>query len=177
MKKALSILLSVLLLLSVFPFGVVDFTANAETSGYYTYTISNGKATITDVDTAISGAVTVPTKLGNCDVVAIGSNAFNACSSVKSVVLPETVTSIGAYSFYDCSMASINIPEAVTTIGSYAFFSTNIKTLTIPKNVTSIGSGVVDGCHYITAVNVDSANSKYSSVDGVLFSKDKTKNY
>jgi len=175
MKKLLSIALTLLLLLSSLPIGTFGIVAAAETNGYYTYTVTDGKATITDVDTAISGAVTVPSTINGYTVTAIGNHAFNGCSSVTSVVLPDTITSIGGYAFYDCGMTSINIPEGVTTIGSYAFFSTNIKTLSIPKSVISIGSGIVGGCHYITAINVDAANTKYSSTDGVLFNKDKTK--
>ena len=47
-KKVFSIILSVIMLISVIPVGAV--TASAETSGYYTYSVSNGKATITGYD-------------------------------------------------------------------------------------------------------------------------------
>ena len=45
MKKLLSILFSVIILIGICPIGAI--TANAETSGYYTYTVSNGEVTIT----------------------------------------------------------------------------------------------------------------------------------
>ena len=56
MKKALSFILAVFMVASVLPFSL---TASAEKSGYYTYSVSNGEATITDVDASISGDVTI----------------------------------------------------------------------------------------------------------------------
>ena len=62
MKKLLSILLTAIILIGIFPIGAI--TANAARSGYYTYTISNGEVTITDVDDTISGNVIIPSTLG-----------------------------------------------------------------------------------------------------------------
>ncbi len=55
-------------------------------------------------------------------VTSIWESAFDGCSNLKRVNIPDSVTSIGSYAFYGCSgLASVNIPDSVTSIGSYAF--------------------------------------------------------
>ena len=103
MKKMLSILLTAVLLLSLVPAGAVELslTAAADSEGVYTYTVSNGKATITDV--GISGDVVIPATLGGYPVTSIGSSAFYGCTSLTSVTIPDSVTSIGSWAFYGCT--------------------------------------------------------------------------
>ena len=125
MKKILSVLLSMILLISVIPFG---FTASAETvytDGYYTYTVSNGNVTITNVSAAISGDVIIPAALGGCDVVAIGAHAFYECYNITSIIIPDSVIEIDVSAFYNCyRLANITIPDSVTSIDGMAFYDT-----------------------------------------------------
>jgi len=61
-------------------------------------------------------------------VKTIGSNAFHSCSALKTVTFGENsqLTSIGSWAFRYCeSLTSIEIPKSVTTIGNYAFYSCN----------------------------------------------------
>ena len=78
----------------------------------------------------------------------ICDSAFDHCSALRSVVIPDGVTFIGDYAFYDCkSLRSVVIPDSVTNIGVCAF--ENCKSLTdivIPNSVTSIGNGAFWGC-------------------------------
>ncbi|MCH2064968.1 MAG: leucine-rich repeat domain-containing protein, partial [Roseibacillus sp.] len=78
---------------------------------------------------------------------------FNGCSNLKSVTIPDGVTTIAGRSFKDCTnLTSITIPDSVTSIRREAFHNcTSLKTVTIPGSVTSIGNAF-DGCTSLTAV-------------------------
>ncbi|MDR1674635.1 MAG: leucine-rich repeat protein [Oscillospiraceae bacterium] len=87
-------------------------------------------------------------------VTGIENDAFNGCKKLTQITVPDTVTSIGANAFTYCeSLTDITIPYRVTNIGNEAFF----------------------GCMALTGINVDSGNTAYSSIDGVLFNKNITK--
>ena len=79
-------------------------------------------------------------------VTTIGNNAFYCCSSIDTLVIGNSVTSIGYSAFYGCgSLCSVVIPDGVTVIDSYAFCGTSIKSVVIPDSVTTIGSGAFSG--------------------------------
>ena len=67
---------------------------------------------------------------------------------LNDIVIPEGVTSIGSYVFYNCSgLTSVTIPEGVTSIGYYAFKGcSGLTSVTIPDSVTSIKDGAFRGC-------------------------------
>lgn len=72
-------------------------------------------------------------------------------------------------------LTSIKLPESLKTIGDYAFFNcSSITSIDIPANVDYIGYQAFAGCDALTEINVDPNNKYYTSVDGVLFNKDKT---
>ena len=87
MKKLLSVILTLTLILSALPLGLFSITASAATYGNYTYSVSYGKATITDVNTSISGAVTIPSTLGGYPVTSIGDYAFCNCYNLTSITV------------------------------------------------------------------------------------------
>ena len=125
MKKFLSIVLAVAIIICAVPLGTFTFTASALSQGYYKYEIENGAATITDVSISISGSVVIPSTLGGYPVISIGDKAFFGCRKMTGVKVPNTVISIGEEAFYDClALSRITIPDSVTSIGRRAFFNT-----------------------------------------------------
>ena len=113
--------------------------------------------------------------IGN-GVKKIGEHAFSFCDSLTSITIPNSVTSIGNEAFRYCSsLTSITIPNSVTSIGSEAFYGcSSLTSATIGSGVTSIGNEAFDNCDKLNQINVDTANTVYSSENGVLFNKDKT---
>ena len=92
----------------------------------------------------------------------INSGAFSRCSSLTSVVIGDSVTSIGNSAFYSCdSLTSITIPDSVTSIGSSAFeYCSNLAKVVIGDSVTSIGNSAFEYCSNLAKVVIgDSVTS------------------
>ncbi len=73
-------------------------------------------------------------------------------------IIPNSVTTIGAYAFSYCKLTGITIPNSVTTIGAYAFsYCQSITGITIPDSVTTIGDHAFARCSSLTTVTIGSS--------------------
>ncbi len=137
---------------------------------------------------------------GSCKLKTIESSAFADLENLKSFDFPASVTTIGDNAFGNTpAMGTVNFADNSTIIsfGEGAFSNSGIKRLNIPASVTSIEKEAFKNCNVLERVNVpagctnihpeafkydsklanidvDAANPKYSSVQGILLSKDKS---
>jgi hypothetical protein len=164
----------------------------------FQYTINNGTITITGY-TGSGGAVIIPSTINGLPVANIGDYAFAGCSSLTNIVIPNSVTNIDVYAFKDCNrLKSVTIPDSVTHIGNFAFKSCTsltsatipssvasigasafancirLTSITIPNSVTSIGDDAFLYCDSLKSITVDTQNSVFSSLSGILFNKNQT---
>ena len=179
-KRLISLLVAVCMMITMLPLSAVTaFAADTSSSPdpeeivgdyKYAYEVNGGNATITEflgpVDPTKAPArydITIPTTLGGCPVTGLGEYSFAAksddgstydplCSNIRSVTIPQKVTSIGKRAFYDCkNLTTLVLGEDIQTIGNYAFeCCTSLTGVTIPQSVTSIGYSAFEGC---TALN------------------------
>ena len=113
---------------------------------------------VTSIERAFQGcsgltSVTIPNS-----VTSIGGSAFQGCSGLTSIEIPNSVTSIERYAFQGCSgLTSVTIPNSVTSIGESAFQGcSGLTSITIPNSVTSIGENAFQNCSGLTSVTLNS---------------------
>ena len=165
----------------------------------FTYTIENSTVTITQY-LGNAPEVTVPSQIEDLPVTAIGNAAFAWNQTLTKVMLPDTLTTIGDKAFYNCwmlaqaaipestvsigddafnfcrSLPSVAIPDSVTTIGAEAFARCDrLETVSIGKGLKNIGDGAFFCDHALSTILVDSENTVFSVLDGVLFTNKQTK--
>ena len=112
------------------------------------------------VDDEYTGEVAIPATVTHGGVTyrvtSIGVSAFERCTSLTSVTIPEGVTSIGSRAFERCtSLTSITLPEGVTSIGIDAFwYCTSLASIILPSSVTSIGEYAFADCTNLTSITL-----------------------
>lgn len=160
--------------------------------GQIYFGLSGIKGTIFDVESTIT-SMNIPDNIGGVPVEKISGGLFNDSSNntLKSLVIPDSVTEIGSHAFLYCrALESVSLGESVEWIGNNAFYGcTSLKTITIPSTVTRLGTdyfddeysetwgvscaaGVFGGCTSLVEIIVSEDNTVYASWEGMLFNKE-----
>lgn len=176
LKKAIALLLSVVML---FSFMAVGTMASAETvEGNYAYKVVGGEAIITGVNTyELMGEVVIPSKLGGYPVTAIYDYAFENCSYATSIVIPDSVKSVGYEAFSDCTaIKSIDLGNGLTNFPFEILeYADNLEEITIGKSVRITADeayyffNLYDSYETLTKITVSKENPYLDAVDGVLY--------
>ena len=176
MKKSLSLMLSVIMILQI----VLPMTTVIWESGFTNKsfaTVLTGEEKINNIvwgywmDTSsdkveiypkeywkLPTDVTIPSKIKGYTVTAIRENAFDRCENLVSVTISNGIKEIQEFAFENCyNLTSITIPSSVTSIGASAFSECrNLTSITIPSSVTSIGASAFSECENLTSVTMSS---------------------
>ncbi|WP_297961013.1 leucine-rich repeat protein [uncultured Ruminococcus sp.] len=143
------------------PINIRNAVSAAEESGYDTvtqdgieYHVYTDHAELYKASKDLEGEIIIPEKIKGVPVTKIGDECFRECKDITSVVLPESVKTIGKFALLNCThLNSVNIPKNITVIEAGAFQSCmSLKSVTIPDGVTAIESTTFVGCNSLTLV-------------------------
>lgn len=162
-------------------------TADDDGNGFNSVSITEGNALYASKDGILYTSdfkelvYCPPAKEGTVEVDArterIGTNAFANCKKLTAITFPadSVCKQICAGAFSGCSLlVNMELPDSVAAIGEGAFLNCNeLVSLRLPASLSSFDPAML-GCKKLTDLTVSENNPNFSSVDGVLFSKDKT---
>ncbi len=114
------------------------------------YKIADDGAELLRVRDKNATSLVVPSELGGRPVKRLDSSAFSDCAKLTQIVLPSTLTEIGAFAFSDCSA---------------------LESLDLPASLESIDAKAFDGCDALTTIRVAPGNAQIRVVDGLLLTR------
>ena len=109
-------------------------------------------------------------------ITRIEESAFEGCVNLTDIKLPDNLKAIWNNAFSKSGITSITIPLNLTIISEGTFSECkNLRTITFHANIRTCSPTALLGCKNLISINVDPQNKYFSSQDGVLYNKDKTK--
>ncbi|MDE6366331.1 MAG: leucine-rich repeat domain-containing protein, partial [Muribaculaceae bacterium] len=135
-----------------------DYTHKGKTLKFVILSESERTCAVTGYTSEPVGALELPDCVDyngiEYSLVEIGRHAFNECSRLTSVEIPNSVTSIEERAFYGCTgLTSIEIPSSVTYLSGFNS-CTGLTSIEIPNSVTTIGEGAFYGCTGLTSIEI-----------------------
>ena len=104
----------------------------------------------------------------------IAASAFECCSSLTSISLPDSITEIYSGAFNRTALTSIRFPAGMEYV-EYISNCASLETIELPENLSEIVRGdFVTNCPNLKEIKISRSNKNFSTVDGVLFNKEKT---
>lgn len=108
--------------------------------------------------------------------IGVNKSVFYGLVNLEDIEFPNSLNEIGYYCFSGCTrLKNISLPKNLERL-TWASFAgcTSLTTVTLPKSITDSGANSFVRCTSLTEILVEQGNTKYTSVDGILYSKDKT---
>ena len=173
-KRLLSMILALGMMLTILPVNAItawaannscganltyELTQNTDDPDTYTLTI-RGEGAMYDYSSSTVPWNAQKSKITSVvienGVTSIGNNAFEDCSALKKLDIPQSVTEIGSKAFRGCSaLTSLALPETVNRIGNTAFQGcSNLETINIPSGVKLIEKDTFHGCEKLNDVTI-----------------------
>lgn len=155
-KRLLFVILSLIMVLTALP--LTALPAVAVTSGDFEYKVLSEDDKTCEITkyTGSAAELEIPSVLDGYTVVGFGCLAFSRCSSLETVVIPDSVTSIVDGAFSNCTeLKSVSIPNSVIFIGQGAFSCCySLCEINIPNSVKVICTGAFENCSSLTSITI-----------------------
>lgn len=105
----------------------------------------------------------------------IEAHAFERCINVTNLIFPDSLKTIGDNAFMRCyNLSFIAFNDGIESIGEESFsFCGKLKVARFGKRISSIPSSAFNDCDKLAIIDVDDENNSFSTLDGILYSKDK----
>ena len=153
----------------------IGYRAFCDCSGLTSIVVKEGNSKYIAKDNCLIDKSTATLVLGcktsviptDGSVTSIGDGAFEGCSGLTSVTIPDSVTSIGEGAFCYCSgLTSVAIPNNVANIGDYAFYNcSGLTSITIGKGIASIGYSALNGCSKLKRIDFNGTKAQWKAIE------------
>ncbi len=149
--------------------GIEFYDLNTNSAASYTYSVSDGSATITGY-TGGYGYLSIPAVIDGYPVVRISSYAFQNRKDIYAVYMADSITTIREYAFSGCTnLQSVKLSKSLTTLYYYSFRNcTSLTEIEVPKSLTEGSSdgnsyGAFNGCNNIKTVSFEDGCTKIAN--------------
>ena len=144
---------------------IIDVNADGSLYTFYkvisesdkTCQVGLGEEGSTAIATTYAGDFTIPSSVNGYTVTKVGAYAFQGCSGITAMILPEGIKEIGDYAFaYATAMTSVSLPESLEKIGTGTFKYSGLTAVELPENSLNLGPAAFMGCSQLASVKLPS---------------------
>jgi len=131
-----------------------DILTKTNTYGNYEYTINENNEVVITKYNGSETTIVIPSTIQGYEVTEIGQSAFAGCYNLVNVTLPDSISRLQGFTFYQCaSLQNVNLGNSITSIGTSEFrHCPSLKNINIPDSVKSIGAHAFAECDNLEEV-------------------------